>query len=535
MWQKSDTSEIETMKMVGQILSGLAHMHSKGVTHRDVNPSNIMRTEVQGKEKYKLIDLSLSGVELAFRSGEFWGQTNLSAPVGTPHYMSPEQFLEKVVVTVQTDLWSLGVVMFQCLDSTGRTPFAFDSTNWGIICNAVVEHCSVMEHCTSGATWSVADINEPPKLENVSMDVAQFVSKCLEKDLSKRFETALEMVARLESILAMLTQQEQESAVLSGCILHVEDSSAANDSSAQEPLRGRSKTKLILELLEEVKGIKANMFDINKKMDMALSGIEVVRTTMVTLDKSTIPSVFIIQLDGSMKTEVIERLKAGEVNGMTQKAKQSLLGRFKAIFCASAPIEAVQGAVDSFATKDLRLRLICQYTWQPVGEGYVIKAPRKSVPKLLPLAEAGLKAMKTVNGVSELGRLIGLPTPKIPESWVSDVEKLVDGLGAGNSPYQCIADALQDESTAGGDATTLSDFQLREFQLFLDEHDTEQSWQKVLTKVCTTDGETLWVSKDGRELLTAHGKLTRATPEVTVEVVGQALQRLSGPHALYAA
>ena len=64
------------------------------------------------------------------------GTTSLGALVGTPHYMSPEQIQEGVVVTPQTDLWSMGVVMFVCL--SGTLPFAPKETDRYKINNAIV-------------------------------------------------------------------------------------------------------------------------------------------------------------------------------------------------------------------------------------------------------------------------------------------------------------------------------------------------------------------------------------------------------------
>jgi serine/threonine protein kinase len=86
-------------------------MHSKQVLHRDVKPANIMRCAGDigvGAAEYKLIDLSIAAVELDARDGVSdtmqTGTTGLAAMVGTPHYMSPEQFTAGQVVSMQTDL-----------------------------------------------------------------------------------------------------------------------------------------------------------------------------------------------------------------------------------------------------------------------------------------------------------------------------------------------------------------------------------------------------------------------------------------------
>ena len=122
-------AEQDVTTMALQILEALGFMHSKQVIHRDVKPANIMRCGGDDRGAagvYKLIDLGIAAVELGAQGGVSetmqTGTTGLAALVGTPHYMSPEQLRAGVVVTHQTDLWSLGVVMFTVL--TGACPFA---------------------------------------------------------------------------------------------------------------------------------------------------------------------------------------------------------------------------------------------------------------------------------------------------------------------------------------------------------------------------------------------------------------------------
>ena len=165
-------------------------MHGKGVIHRDIKPANIMLTEVEGRKVYKLIDFSISAVERECREDVSQtlrtGTTTMEALAGTPHFMSPEQVQERTVITRQTDLWSMGVVMFQAL--SGRLPFAPEESDRMKILYAIV--------------------NEPPaqlsdviaEVGGVSDSISDFTNRCLQKSLSQRFGSAEAMEAALWSV-----------------------------------------------------------------------------------------------------------------------------------------------------------------------------------------------------------------------------------------------------------------------------------------------------------------------------------------------
>eukprot|EP01043_Picozoa_sp_COSAG02_P078100 COSAG02_NODE_17418_length_1005_cov_1.852097_2_plen_166_part_01 len=166
-------------------MRGYGHrfMHGQTVIHRDIKPANIMLTEVDGRIVYKLIDLSISAVEREAREDVSQtlrtGTTTLQALAGTPHFMSPEQIQERTAVTAQTDLWSLGVVMFQALG--GTLPFAAEETDRTKILFAIVNA-------------------QPPQLSDVikeaggiSDSISHFTDHALQKRLLDRFETAQAM------------------------------------------------------------------------------------------------------------------------------------------------------------------------------------------------------------------------------------------------------------------------------------------------------------------------------------------------------
>jgi serine/threonine-protein kinase len=100
-------------EIVAQLVSALEHAHSKGIVHRDIKPSNILCPTATS---IKVTDFGVA----RFDTNGLTNSTGLSA-IGTPNYMSPEQFLGRPV-DGRSDLYATGVVLFEML--TGAKPFA---------------------------------------------------------------------------------------------------------------------------------------------------------------------------------------------------------------------------------------------------------------------------------------------------------------------------------------------------------------------------------------------------------------------------
>ncbi|MCB9249309.1 MAG: serine/threonine protein kinase [Ignavibacteriales bacterium] len=94
-----------------QIANGLARAHEAGITHRDIKPANIMITN---RGEVKILDFGLA------KTLNDPGVTKIGLTMGTAAYMSPEQ-AKGSEVNQQSDIWSIGVVMYQML--TGQVPF----------------------------------------------------------------------------------------------------------------------------------------------------------------------------------------------------------------------------------------------------------------------------------------------------------------------------------------------------------------------------------------------------------------------------
>jgi serine/threonine protein kinase len=109
----------QAFECIREIAVALSVAHAAGLIHRDVKPSNIIRTQ---SGQIKLLDLGLARIVSAERVAS--ELTEGGQPLGTPDYMSPEQWDDSRGVDLRTDLYSLGCTMFFLL--TGRAPFATD-------------------------------------------------------------------------------------------------------------------------------------------------------------------------------------------------------------------------------------------------------------------------------------------------------------------------------------------------------------------------------------------------------------------------
>jgi serine/threonine-protein kinase len=109
----------ETAEIVGQVCKALARAHERGIVHRDIKPDNIfLCANPDGEIFVKLLDFGIAKADSRF--GVSSG-TKTGAMIGTPYYMSPEQVMGAKSIDSRTDLWSLGVVGYECV--LGLRPF----------------------------------------------------------------------------------------------------------------------------------------------------------------------------------------------------------------------------------------------------------------------------------------------------------------------------------------------------------------------------------------------------------------------------
>jgi serine/threonine-protein kinase len=166
----------EAVDFLLQAFEAIAEAHALGIIHRDLKPGNLfLTTRADGSPLVKVLDFGLSK---AIKPGE--DEHSLTAPdviVGSPHYMSPEQLRSLKQVDARTDVWALGVILYQLL--SGRRPFESDS---------------LVGTCARIAAEPPTPLRErkpdvPPELEAI-------IVRCLEKDREKRVQSVADL-ARL--------------------------------------------------------------------------------------------------------------------------------------------------------------------------------------------------------------------------------------------------------------------------------------------------------------------------------------------------
>ncbi len=114
---------MRALNVAKQIAAGLAHAHAQGIVHRDVKPANIMITEEIGTgEHVRILDFGLARLRGAV--GRDATQTNVV--VGTPNYMAPEQTVGGGTIDARTDVYAVGVVLFEMI--AGQRPFQAEDT-----------------------------------------------------------------------------------------------------------------------------------------------------------------------------------------------------------------------------------------------------------------------------------------------------------------------------------------------------------------------------------------------------------------------
>jgi serine/threonine protein kinase len=114
--RKGKLSDLEINSLFAQILNALDYVHKQQLVHRDIKPSNFM---INHDLQIKLMDFGIA--KTSDVSSNEYTQTGTGVQMGTPIYMSPEQITETKTVTAQSDIYSLGVVLWQMI--TGQKPY----------------------------------------------------------------------------------------------------------------------------------------------------------------------------------------------------------------------------------------------------------------------------------------------------------------------------------------------------------------------------------------------------------------------------
>ena len=168
----------DAIEFVLQASEAIAEAHALGIVHRDLKPANLFVTRrVDGSPCIKVLDFGISKLTVPGSASDM-GMTRTTSVMGSPLYMSPEQMSSTRNVDARTDIWALGIILYEVL--TGRVPF--EAETMPQLCGMILQ--------------------DPPRpLRELRQDVPDglqwAVLRCLEKNRDARFASVAELASAL--------------------------------------------------------------------------------------------------------------------------------------------------------------------------------------------------------------------------------------------------------------------------------------------------------------------------------------------------
>ncbi len=168
-------SVASALEVLLPLMSALVVAHGRGIVHRDIKPANIFLVRGRtGEMVPKLIDFGIAkDVSVSVHSPH---NTQAGLALGTPSYMSPEQVAGLTDIDAQSDVWSLGVLLYEML--SGRLPYEASNANL-ILGKILYESPTPLDSLQPG----------------LSSGVREIVHNCLQRDRAQRFRSVRAMLA----------------------------------------------------------------------------------------------------------------------------------------------------------------------------------------------------------------------------------------------------------------------------------------------------------------------------------------------------
>jgi serine/threonine protein kinase/WD40 repeat protein len=200
----------QRLELCAQVCQAVQHAHQKGLIHRDIKPSNVLVATADDRPLAKVIDFGIAKATLTPLTLKTLF-TDFQQLIGTPTYMSPEQAEGSLDIDTRTDVYSLGVLLYELL--TGTTPF---DTKELATAGLEAMRRMIREREPPRPSTRVSAMIDARLLDTATHraiagqklihllrgDLDWVVMKCLEKDRRRRYETASALAGDLERHLA---------------------------------------------------------------------------------------------------------------------------------------------------------------------------------------------------------------------------------------------------------------------------------------------------------------------------------------------
>ncbi len=203
----------DTVTIVSQACRALAVAHERGIVHRDIKPANLFLLDDGGRPFVKVLDFGI-----AKRTAGELGMTSTGISVGTPYFMSPEQFFTPSTADQRADLWALGVVAYACL--TGAMPFTGETPS--------AIGLAAMQHSFTPVSRRRGELG--PGWDN-------FSARALNAEPAQRFQSALELAEALRRTQADASALSS-GALTSGALTSAATTLRSSDALAFAPTAG---------------------------------------------------------------------------------------------------------------------------------------------------------------------------------------------------------------------------------------------------------------------------------------------------------
>jgi serine/threonine protein kinase len=187
----------ERLALFEQVCVAVQHAHTKGIIHRDIKPSNVLIAQQDGRPQAKVIDFGIAKATSAKLSDQTV-YTEEQQVIGTLQYMSPEQAEGSLDIDTRTDVYSLGVLLYELL--TGSTPFdvkALRSVIFSDIQRMIREvdppkpSTRLRESAAALVDIAARRRTEPARIGSILRGELDWIAmKALEKERERRYETA---------------------------------------------------------------------------------------------------------------------------------------------------------------------------------------------------------------------------------------------------------------------------------------------------------------------------------------------------------